>query len=51
VYFFFVVVFDVISDSFVGGNHYAHEVDVIVEVSPKEINSSGRFGANAVQTI
>jgi len=48
----FVYIFHTTKDGrFRGGNHYAHEVDVIVEVSPKEINSSGRFGANAVQTI
>ena len=32
---------------FRGGNHYAHEVDVIVEVSPEEVNASGRFGAKS----
>ena len=29
---------------FRGGNHYAHEVDVIVEVAPEQIKASGRFG-------
>jgi hypothetical protein len=42
----FIYIFHTTKDGrFRGGNHYAHEVDVIVEVSPKEINASGRFGA------
>ena len=41
----FIYIFHTTKDGrFRGGNHYAHEVDVIVEVSPEEIKSSGRFG-------
>lgn len=41
----FIYIFHTTKDGrFRGGNHYAHEVDVIVEVSPEEINASGRFG-------
>ena len=44
----FVYIFHTTKDGrFRGGNHYAHEVDVIVEVSPEEINASGRFGAKS----
>ena len=45
----FVYIFHTTKDGrFRGGNHYAHEVDVIVEVSPEEVNSSGRFGPNSI---
>lgn len=41
----FIYIFHTTKDGrFRGGNQYAHEVDVIVEVSPEEINASGRFG-------
>ena len=41
----FIYIFHSTKDGrFRGGNHYAHEVDVIVEVSPEEIYASGRFG-------
>jgi hypothetical protein len=41
----FIYIFHTTKDGrFRGGNHYAHEVDVIVEVSPEEIKASGRFG-------
>jgi len=41
----FIYIFHTTKDGrFRGGNHYAHEVDIIVEVSPEEINASGRFG-------
>ena len=44
----FIYIFHTTKDGrFRGGNHYAHEVDVIVEVSPEEINASGRFGPKA----
>lgn len=47
----FVYIFHTTKDGrFRGGNQYAHEVDVIVEVSPEEINASGRFGAQTVQS-
>jgi predicted ATP-dependent serine protease len=42
----FIYIFHTTKDGqFRGGNHYAHEVDVIVEVSSDEIKASGRFGA------
>jgi hypothetical protein len=41
----FIYIFHTTKDGrFRGGNHYAHEVDVIVEVAPEEIRTSGRFG-------
>jgi len=44
----FIYIFHTTKDGrFRGGNHYAHEVDVIVEVSPEEISASGRFGAQS----
>ena len=44
----FVYIFHTTKDGrFRGGNHYAHEVDVIVEVSPEEVNASGRFAAKS----
>ena len=44
----FVYIFHTTKDGrFRGGNHYAHEVDVIIEVSSEEINASGRFGPKA----
>ena len=47
----FIYIFHTTKDGrFRGGNHYAHEVDVIVEVSPEEIKASGRFGP-AITTI
>ena len=47
----FIYIFHTTKDGrFRGGNHYAHEVDVIVEVSPEEINASGRFGARSIVT-
>lgn len=47
----FIYIFHTTKDGrFRGGNHYAHEVDVIVEVSPEEINATGRFGAQTVQS-
>jgi hypothetical protein len=44
----FIYIFHTTKDGrFRGGNHYAHEVDVIIEVSPEEVNASGRFGAKS----
>lgn len=43
----FIYIFHTTKDGrFRGGNHYAHEVDVIVEVSSEEISASGRFASN-----
>lgn len=43
----FIYIFHTTKDGrFRGGNHYAHEVDVIVKVSPEEISASGRFASN-----
>jgi predicted ATP-dependent serine protease len=45
----FIYIFHTTKDGrFRGGNHYAHEVDVIVEVSPEQIKSSGRFAPQCV---
>ena len=45
----FIYIFHTTKDGrFRGGNHYAHEVDVIIEVSPEEINASGRFGPGSI---
>jgi hypothetical protein len=44
----FIYIFHTTKDGrFRGGNLYAHEVDVIIEVSPEEVNASGRFGAKS----
>ncbi|REJ62105.1 MAG: hypothetical protein DWQ21_07240 [Bacteroidetes bacterium] len=49
----FIYIFHTTKDGrFRGGNHYAHEVDVIVEVTPEEIKSSGRFTvANVIENL
>jgi hypothetical protein len=46
----FIYIFHTTKDGrFRGGNQYAHEVDVILEVSPDEIHSSGRFAMASTQ--
>jgi hypothetical protein len=42
----FIYIFHTTKDGrFRGGNHYAHEVDVILEVCPNMINATGRFSS------
>jgi len=44
----FIYIFHTTKDGrFRGGNHYAHEVDVIVEVAPEEVKASGRFSPSS----